>query len=146
MAHTEYGSISTSAGSVEISSNGDAAGYIKASKSLWAKLMQTWICELTGFLISLGCLLATAVLLRAYDGRQIPNWPVTLNFVLSVLGNIGFASSMFGIHATIAQLKWIWFAKSPRSLADFGVFQKARGGAVGIFQLLYTTGAQYVTS
>lgn len=79
-------------------------------KSIWTKLSQTWIFEFLGFLASLLCIGATATVLRWYDNQLAPDWPVTLNFVLSLLGNVGFAGTIFGVQATIAQLKYIWFA------------------------------------
>ncbi|KAK4669885.1 uncharacterized protein QC763_206930 [Podospora pseudopauciseta] len=113
-------------------------------KSIWAKLSQTCIFEFLGFLASFLCIGATATLLRWYDNQLAPDWPVTLNFVLSLLGNVGFAGTIFGVQATIAQLKWIWFAKRPRPLADLVGFQKARGGVIGVAQLLWTAGAEFV--
>ncbi|KAK3386084.1 hypothetical protein B0H63DRAFT_191903 [Podospora didyma] len=113
-------------------------------KSAWARLNETWIWEFFGFLIAAGCLAATVLLLRLYDRKLVPTWPVTLNFVLSLLGNVGFAGTLFGVHAAVAQLKWIWFTKGPRPLMQLAIFQKARGGPLGAIQLLIATGAQPV--
>ena len=113
-----------------------------AAKTAWDNLTETWALELAGFLVGLGSIAAIAIILRGYDGQRIPEWPLTINVVLSLIGNVGFAGTMFGIHSVVAQLKWIWFTKSPRPLADLAKFQNA-GGPLGIIQLwLFTTGAQ----
>ncbi len=112
------------------------------SKSAWAKLTQTWILELGGFVAALLCLAATGALLWQYDNQLVPEWPVTLNFVLSLLGNVAFATTLFGVHASIAQCKWIWFAKRPRPMAELATFHDARGGAIGAILLLFAAGTQ----
>ena len=115
-----------------------------AQKSLWAKICQTWILESTGFLVAFLCLAATAAMLRMYDNQVVPGWPVTLNFVLSLFGNVGFAGTLFGVHAAVAQLKWIRYMTSPRPLADLAAFQSVRSGAIGAIRLLFTAGTQCV--
>jgi hypothetical protein len=114
------------------------------SKPAWAKLTQTWTFEFAGFVTALLCLAATGSLLRIYDNQLVPEWPVTLNFVLSLLGNVAFASTLFGVHASVAQFKWIWFARRPRPMTELATFQKARGGAIGAIQLLFAVGSQRV--
>lgn len=112
------------------------------SKSAWAKLTKTWAFEFGGFVAGLLCLAATAALLGRYDNQLAPKWPVTLNFVLSFLGNVAFASTLFGVHASVAQSKWIWFVKRPRPMAGLATFQDARSGPLGAIQLLFTAGSE----
>lgn len=112
------------------------------SKSAWAKLTETWTFEFGGFVAALACLAATVALLSHYNNEPNPAWPVTLNFVLSLLGNAAFASTLFGVHASVAQSKWIWFVKRPRPMADLATFQNARGGLVGAVRLPFAVGAQ----
>ncbi|KAK4450596.1 hypothetical protein QBC34DRAFT_461226 [Podospora aff. communis PSN243] len=117
---------------------------IVAKQSLWAKLSDAWFYELFGFLAGLVSLVATAVLLRAYDGQRLPDRPVTLNFALSLLGNIGFTGTLFSVHAAVAQMKWIWYARERRPLSQLSVFQKVRSGAIGALQLMAAAGTQPV--
>ncbi|KAK4149658.1 hypothetical protein C8A00DRAFT_18683 [Chaetomidium leptoderma] len=105
-------------------------------KSAWDKLTQTWTLEIGGFVAALLCLAATGALLWVYDNQLVPQWPVTLNSILSLLGNVAFASTLFGVHASVAQSQWIWFVKRPRPIAELATFQKARGSAIGAIQLL----------
>lgn len=140
MQHQKYDSITTS---VQERDQSEEGGHrISAKKTTWDKLMQTWALELAGFLVGLGSLTTAVVLLGKYDNQPIPELPLTINVLLSLIGNVGFAGTMFGIHSSAAQLKWIWFSKVPRPLADFAGFQRA-GGPIGIIHLLFfTTGAQ----
>jgi hypothetical protein len=112
------------------------------AKSLWSKLNQTWAWEFGGFFLSLLCLAATVALLAVYNNQLVPTWPITLNVILSLLGNIAFTGTLFGVHAALAQSKWIWFMERPRPLTELAAFQKARGGGVGAVQLLCTAGAR----
>ncbi|KAL2140154.1 hypothetical protein VTI28DRAFT_4203 [Corynascus sepedonium] len=122
----------------------DASTIRGEPKSAWVKLTQTWTLEFCGFVAALLCLGCTVALLWVYDNELVPEWPVTLNFVLSLLGNIAFASTLFGVHASVAQSKWVWFMKRPRPMAELATFQNARGGAIGAIQLLFAAGAQVV--
>ncbi|KAM7183823.1 Protein of unknown function (DUF3176) domain containing protein [Rhypophila sp. PSN 637] len=110
-------------------------------KSLWAKTNETWTFELGGLVLGFLCLAATVAILYLYDNKTAPNWAVTLNFALSLIGNIGFASTLFGIHSAIAQYKWILFSKTPRPLSQLGIFHRARGSALGVFELLFELGS-----
>ena len=79
---------------------------VVAKQSFRAKLSETWFYELLGLLSGLLSLAATVALLRMHDGQRVPDWPVTLNFLLSLLGNVGFTGTLFAVHAAVAQLKW----------------------------------------
>jgi hypothetical protein len=112
------------------------------SKSAWAKLTETWTFEFGGFVAALACLAATVALLSHYNNEPNPAWPVTLNFVLSLLGNAASASTLLADQASVAQTKRIWYVKRPRPMADLATFQNARGGLVGAVQLPFAVGAQ----
>ncbi|OIW24869.1 hypothetical protein CONLIGDRAFT_583766 [Coniochaeta ligniaria NRRL 30616] len=100
------------------------------------KLKETWLFEAVAFLVAAGCLAATVLLLRAFDGQPVPKWPFTLNFVVSLLGTVASAATLFGANSGIAQLKWAFFSKRPRKLVDLSTFQNARGGPAGAVELL----------
>ncbi|KAK4228058.1 hypothetical protein QBC38DRAFT_362690, partial [Podospora fimiseda] len=104
----------------------------------------TWLFEFLGFIAGLRSLAATVALLKRHEGQRVPDWPVSLNFILSLLANVSFAGTLFAVHAAVSQLKWISFTKGPSSLAQLSVFQNVRGGAIGAVQLLLTAGTQYV--
>ncbi len=112
-----------------------------SNKSTWAKLTETWTLECGGVVAALACLAATGALLLRYDNQLVPHWVVTLNFVLYLLGNVAFAGTLFGVHASVAQSKWVWFMNQPRPMAELAAFH-ARQGPVGAIRLLFTAGTQ----
>lgn len=111
------------------------------TKSALAKLNQTWALELGGFLSAFLCLTTTITLLRRYDNELVPDWPLGLNFVLSLLGNIAFAGTLLGVHSALAQSQWIWFSMRPRPLAKLAIFHGS-GNALGALRLLFTASTQ----
>jgi hypothetical protein len=109
------------------------------SHSACGYLQESWILEFLGFLIAAGALAAIIVLLRKYDGQLNPQFPVTLNFMVSLLGGVVNTATLAGAKNSIAQLKWIWFARRTRPLNEFRPFQDAGGGPFGATQLLIKT-------
>jgi len=133
--------------SIEESSGSDTDNTPKpdsvgVKKTALAKLNQSWIFEIAGFLIAFLCLAATVALLQAYDNEVVPSWPVTPNFVLSLLANVGFTGTLLGVHAAVQQLKWILYSQSARPMTGFSWFQKARAGGISAAYLFYMAGAQ----
>ncbi|KAM7211321.1 Protein of unknown function (DUF3176) domain containing protein [Rhypophila decipiens] len=109
-------------------------------KSWWSKACETWIFEFAGLIIGFLCLAATLSLLGVYNRKTVPDWPVTLNFALSLIGNVGFAATIFGVHGAVAQYKWILYSGDPRPLSQLGIFQRVRSSALGALELLYELG------
>lgn len=130
----------------ENSSRGVSLTCSVVDKTVWARLNQTWVFETAGFSVALLCLIATVTLFQTYNNQVVPIWPVTPNFVLSLLGNVAFASTLLGVHAAVAQLKWILYSKSSWPLTGFSIFQRARAGGIGAASLLLIAGAQYDTN
>lgn len=106
--------------------------------SLWQRLNETWVFEGLGFLLSASCLIITAGILYYYDRKEDPDLPVTLNFIMALLGNVAFASTLFGIHSAVSQLKWIGFSQRSRPLSELEVFRRAGRGPLGAMRLLLT--------
>lgn len=127
-----------------VSEAADGPGYAAGERTPWAALTQTWALEIAGFLTALACLAATVALLRIHDNELVPSWPITLNFILSLLGNVGFATTIFGVHAAVAQHKWVRYHARPRPLADLPLYQNVRSGPIGVFWLLSAAGGQSV--
>jgi hypothetical protein len=113
--------------------------------SLLARLGETWIVEVLGFTIAAGCLAGIVFLLRSFQDQRVPQWPVTLNFLISLLGTAASAGTLYGARASIAQLKWIWFARRPRPVTDLLTFERAKSSPVGALQLLFQMGRWLVT-
>lgn len=73
-------------------------------------VLDTWTCEATAVSFSIACLIATAITIRLYDGKPIPQLPsgLTLNTVVSVLSTAARSGMGFAVSASLAQMKWVW--------------------------------------
>ena len=106
--------------------------------SWWQKLNETCFFEGLGFSIGASCLIVTAGILYYYEDERAPYLPVTLNFIMALLGNVAFASTLFGMHSAVSQLKWIGFSQRSRPLSELDVFRRAGSGPLGAARLLLT--------
>ena len=101
------------------------------SPSCSSRIKNTWLVEIAGFVIGAGSLAGTYVLLRYFDGKPVPKWPVTLEAILVTLGNVASAATLAGVRASVAQQKWLWYHKRARPISKFSDFQKgSRGGFI----------------
>jgi hypothetical protein len=96
-----------------------------------------WLFEVLCGTLSLACLIAITVVLRAFDNRPVPSWRygITLNAIVSLLASVATFSLIVPITAGLSQLKWLWF-RERRSLADFQVLENASRGLTGSISLL----------
>lgn len=111
---------------------------VKRHASWSDRLNDWWLWELLSVILSVSCLIALVIILRVYEGRSLPDWPlgITLNTLVAVLSTIMEASMMVPVAACISQLKWIWFRR-PNALNDFDSFDMASRGPWGALLLLY---------
>lgn len=116
------------------------------SPSVFGSPKESWILELLGFVVVAVALAAIVALLSRYNGQLNPQFPVTLNVMASLLGAVANAATLTGAQSSIAQLKWIWFARRTRPLNELASFQNARSGPLGAAQLLFKTGPLSVQS
>lgn len=107
----------------------------------------TWLWEILSLLFSIACLVASAVVLRVYDGRSLPKWPYGITLTLiSLLATLVSMAMMVPVAAGLSQSKWLWFARPGsdrgtgrgKRLADFGAFDMASRGPWGCILLLKT--------
>lgn len=138
------GGISPKPSSIITISNEPQDTFVKPGPklTLWQRLNETWLFEGLGFLIGASCLIITAGILHYYDGKVVSDLPVTLNFIMSLLGNVAFASTLFAIHGAVSQLKWIGFSQRSRPLSELDVFRRVGGGPLGAVRLLSTAGSR----
>lgn len=105
---------------------------------LW--LTDTWALEAAAAGLAATCLIAIVILLNVYDGHpEFSFGGITLNAVIAILAagvRIGF---MVPIAESLAQWKWIWFAKKSRPLGDFDSLDDASRGSRGSALLLWET-------
>ena len=97
-----------------------------------------WMLEILSWLSAAWALAMITLTLALYHGKPLPHWPsgITMNFLLSVLSQIGQWGLMGSVAKTLGQLKWLWFARPKRPLMDFVAFDEASRGAWGSLLLL----------
>ena len=110
----------------------------------WFRIFQeTGILELLGLLFSAAGLIAIAIILRMYDGKQRPTWSISLNAIVAVLSAIVNVGALYSVTHAVNQLKWVWFSEKERKLADIQVFDSASRGVFGSVALLLHLRARY---
>jgi hypothetical protein len=79
----------------------------KDSSFLKKLAFDSWIGEAIAMALSIGCLVAIAVIVYNYDGAPLPQWRggVTLNTVIAVLSTTARSGMVFVASATMGQLK-----------------------------------------
>jgi len=119
----------------------------RARDATWAA--GPWLPELACCAVGAAALAALAGVLARFDGRALPAaWPlgVTLNTLAAFLAAAVQAACAVPVVDGLAQLKWNWFARRPRPLADFRAFDDAGRGPYGCVKLLWTTRGRFVFS
>ena len=78
------------------------------------------------------------------NSQPYPTWNgISFSAAVSFLGTVATLGSIYAAKNGLAQLKWIWFTKQPRRLADVVTFTNAPGGLWGALELLYNLRARY---
>ncbi|TEA17003.1 hypothetical protein C8034_v000534 [Colletotrichum sidae] len=108
-------------------------------------VLRGWWPEIVWCIVSIVCIIVLVVVLHAYDGQPLPNWPsgLTLNTVVAFISTFCRTSFVLPVMESLSQYKWNWY-KSPRPLADFRVFDEASRGPWGSLKLLVTTKGRLV--
>lgn len=88
--------------------------------------------------LALGLLAAIISILAHFEGRTLPDWPlsINLNTLIALLATIMRAVMLVAVCEVLSQLKWSWFSR-PRPLSDLQRFDRASRGAYGSVQLLF---------
>ena len=104
-------------------------------------LLKSWWSEILCCLISIACLVALGLVLRAYDGQLLPAWSggITLNTVVALLSTVCRTMFVLAASQALSQAKWNWFKLSPRPLTDLCAFDDASRGPWGSLKLVVAT-------
>ena len=115
-------------------------------RSCASEYILPWVPEMLWCILSILCLIIVAVLLRVYDGRALPDWPlgITLNALVAFFVTSCHVAFLVPIMEGLSQLKWNWFARGRRPLSDFVAFEEAIRGPVGWFRLLLQARGRFV--
>jgi len=99
--------------------------------------------EIIGLVGSGLALVSIAVVMKYFDGKELPNWHTwgdfrfTINSLLAIIYTVGLTCAMIPISGGLSQLKYIWFVEKDRSLADLDTFDAATRGKLGSAKLLW---------
>ena len=107
------------------------------SISWFERFHSTWIPELLGLLCSAAALITIVTILFRYDGKQRPEWKISLNAVVSILSAIVTAGALYNVTHGVSQLKWAWVSEKDRKLVDIQAFDSGSRGGFGAIALLF---------
>ncbi|KAJ4289568.1 hypothetical protein N0V90_010897 [Kalmusia sp. IMI 367209] len=102
-----------------------------------------WLGELIGILSSCALVVALCIILKEYDGQQVPsfgtwfNSGITLGTLVSLLTTLAIATALSTVQECLSQLKWLWFSDASRPLRDADTYDSASRGLGGSVQLLW---------
>ena len=101
--------------------------------------ISSWIWELASIGAASGVLCAIFVTLAIDSGREVPNWPLSLNLssLIAIYTTVLRALLFFALSEIISQEKWAWINRSHR-LRHFDTFDHASRGAWGCVRLIQT--------
>lgn len=100
-----------------------------------------WLQEILCCGISVVALIVLVVILNAYNGKPLPDWPsgITINAVVALLSTISRTAFLIPVAEGLSQCKWNWFKLKARPLKDFDLFDQASRGPWGSLSLLTRT-------
>lgn len=99
----------------------------------------TWLFELLGLALGLLAFSGVICIFAFYDDQPLTRWKpssISINTVVSILGNTTRASLAFVISTCIAQGKWNWFKRHSDHLIAFDRLEDASKGLWGSLRLL----------
>ncbi|KAF2014379.1 hypothetical protein BU24DRAFT_423344 [Aaosphaeria arxii CBS 175.79] len=98
-----------------------------------------WYLEILALVITLGCVIAIAVLLSKMNGRPLADWKMEASFntVIAILGTISRTTLAFAVSSCIGQQKWGLFRQEPDQLRVFAMFDQATRGPWGATRLMF---------
>jgi hypothetical protein len=101
-----------------------------------------WFLEVTAGASSIACLVTIISILAHYDDKPLNEWHsrITPNAIISVLATVSKSSLLMPVAECISQLTWLRFQR-PHSLQLIQEFDEASRGALGSFQILFSTEA-----
>ncbi|KAK1757383.1 hypothetical protein QBC47DRAFT_296287 [Echria macrotheca] len=112
--------------------DGGAGEVVATRRGGFIGTLVAWAPEIFWLLLSILCFSAMIAVLRMYDGRGLPEWPlpISLNMLVAFMEAICRVSLVVPLTEGLAQLKWNWFARGQRPLADFETFDDVGRGPI----------------
>ncbi|KAL2204638.1 hypothetical protein CC79DRAFT_915891 [Sarocladium strictum] len=100
-------------------------------------VFRVWLWEILALLLAIGLMIAKIVLLSQFQGKELPEWPLSINLstLLAIFSIIQRASLLLILAEIMGQAKWIWFAERDRPLFHLETFNGAGRSTLGALQL-----------
>jgi hypothetical protein len=112
--------------------------------TLYARWLEDWwLGELVAMLSSCALVVALCVVLKKYDGQQVPSFGtwfdsgITLGTLVALLTTLAVAMALSTVQECISQLKWLWYSGASRPLEDVETYDRASRGLLGSVQLVW---------
>jgi hypothetical protein len=101
-----------------------------------------WLTEILSWCLGASCMIAIAIILSVWKGRELPNsFPLglKLNAYLSVLSAVAKLALAVPLEEALATQKYLWFATGipKRPLVDFERFELAARRPFGALKLIW---------
>ncbi|KAK8230274.1 hypothetical protein BKA81DRAFT_290575, partial [Phyllosticta paracitricarpa] len=96
-------------------------------------LRDIWAKEIFSMALSIGCIVAVAVILKSQDNKPLSSWPLPWqpSSVVSFITTISRAALIFPLASCISQFKWHHFRQTSRPLIDLRYYDAASRGPLG---------------
>ncbi|KAK8848894.1 hypothetical protein PGQ11_015374 [Apiospora arundinis] len=104
-------------------------------------VFRIWVWEILLVTLAFGLITPIAVLLKANDGKPVPDWGdrISFNAFLALLSTLLRATLVIVSSQLISQRKWEWYKNEvPRPLSDLQQFDAGSRGTLGALLLLPT--------
>lgn len=119
----------------------------KALRGLIRKVpwWKTWRLEIIGSILSIAFMTTAIMILWVINDKPRSFWAIrriTPNTFLSLFVTMSKSMMLLTVAEGISQLKWTYFQKSERRLADFQVFDDASRGPLGALKVFWSLKAR----
>lgn len=90
-------------------------------------LIDSWILEYLGWLFAAAALALIIILLGVFNEKPLSTFQsnLTLNTLISAIGQIGKTALLVPVASSISQYKWIWYQKYSSSMKGMEDFDEA---------------------
>lgn len=108
-----------------------------------------WIVEIGSWVLGCACMIVIVAVLGAYDTKPVPQWSlaitsrpthltISLNAFVSLFATLSKAMMLVPLAESIGQLKWLWFERKHRPIADLQDYDAASRGIRGSLRFMFT--------
>lgn len=110
------------------------------------RILMNWWPEAVAVFLLVGSAIAIFATLYPYQGRPIPDWPlsITINAIVSIYILILRGSAGYLLAEGIVHQKWRWFEEKPRPLYDLAMHDEASHNPYGAARMLWRVSPRHI--